>query len=115
MARQPKHWAVRPNLSNISLVRRIPLGMIGGSISGGWAPFSLKEIHTDVDITTGGPLMLGTISVSHLLSTELSHRAVSDHSCGCSTVRLPVERSADQIDPTVELCAKVSSSGRSKR
>ena len=61
MAQQPKHWAVIPNLSNISFVKRILLVMIGGSII--WQMHTslnsgLKEIHTEVDISTN--------SVSHL-------------------------------------------------
>ena len=42
MARQPYHWAVRPNLSNISLVRRILLRMLGGPVSGGCMPLSSR-------------------------------------------------------------------------
>ena len=61
MAQQPKHWAVIPNLSNISFVKRILLVMIGGSII--WQMHTslnsgLKKIHTEVDISTN--------SVSHL-------------------------------------------------
>ena len=39
-ALHPKHWAARPNLSNKSLVRRILLKIIGGSIPGGCALLS---------------------------------------------------------------------------
>ena len=60
---------------------------------------SLKEIHTDVDIS--GTITVwrprGSVDVQHeffapsLMSTELSHRPASDHSRGCSIVRLAVE------------------------
>ena len=91
MARQPKHWAVRPNLSNISLVRRILLGMIGGSISGGCTPLSPLTLGRSTRMLTsparstsgdhGVPLMLKhEFCVPSLLSTELSHCSASDHS-----------------------------------
>ena len=85
MARQPKHWAVRPNLSNISLVRRILLGMIGESISGGCASLSPRATGRSTQMLTsparspsgdhGVPLMLSTNSLSHL-SSALSCRTV---------------------------------------
>ena len=76
MARQPEHWAARPNLSNISQVRRTLLGMVGGSISGGCTPLSPLASGRPTRMLTsparppsedhGVPLMLSTNSVSHL-------------------------------------------------
>ena len=59
----------------------------------------LREIHTDVDISSTLPVWRprGSFDAQHefcvpfLLSTELSHRPASDHSCRCSNVRLAIE------------------------
>ena len=84
---------------------------------------SLREIHTDVDISGKLPVWRqhGSFHAQHefcvasILSTELSHCPASDHSWGCSNVRLAIEWSAAEVDPIVEPCAKVSSSrGKNK-
>ena len=76
---------VRPNLSNISLLRRFLLGMIGRSTSEGRAPVSTPASGRSTRMLTSKarspsgehtvPLMLSTNSWFHL-SSELSCRTV---------------------------------------
>ena len=95
MARQPKQWAVRPYLSNVSLVRRILLGDDWWYSIRRYAPLSPRASGKSTRMSTyparsssgdhGVPLMFCANSPSHLSSNSgLSHRPASDPSRGCS-------------------------------